>query len=230
MNNTLTEQQKFDEAVACVKHFAPKFRTSLKSESKFHRMVGKLLASLGNKGYMDAFWTTIGSWCARPSVCDDGAIEDEWRVVFHEGRHAADSAKLGFVPFTFIYLFPQVLALLALALPIIALLGGPICLLWGFLALVALLPIPALGRAYMEYRAYVVTMVTAYWTQKIEDEDEYIAGIVKYFTGPYYYYMMPFGGLVTKAFKKKLQELKTGTFELDPYLALVRTKCFQWKK
>lgn len=223
----MTAQEKFDQIVEDVKQVVPNFRTTLKSQSKFHAFLGWILARLGNPNYMTGYWTTIGSVCARPTVCDTGALEDEWKVIAHELQHARDCNKIGFLPFAFLYLFPQIIGILALLLvPFIFIYHIS---LYYLLFLVCLAPLPALGRAYIEYRAYVVTLATCFWTKSLpENEELCIDWITSSFIGPGYYFMFPFKGMVKNIFTAKLNELKTGTFVLDSYLAFVRTKCFQY--
>jgi hypothetical protein len=230
----MTPQEKFDDVISHVKYFAPDFKTILKSQSRMHKVIGWLLSKFGNTGYMTKFWTTIGQTVACPSGCDTGATLDEWMVMFHEGKHASDSTKIGSIPFGCIYLFPQIIGFLgiayALALIPLLLLGAPLSLLWGLLALLCLAPLPAPGRALLELRGYTVTLAIDFWSNSIQDEDEYINWLVTQFTGPNYYYMFPFKTFVKGYFKSKLEELKTGTLKLDAYLAVCRTKAYQYKE
>jgi hypothetical protein len=109
------------------------------------------------------------------------------------------------------------------------LLGAPFACLWGLLALACLAPIPALGRAIIEARAFTVSMAVDFWHDGIKDEVAYIDWITEHFINSDYYYMFPFRGLVNKYFANRLQELKTGTLRLDPYLAVCRAKSFLFK-
>ena len=228
----MTAQEKFDQTVKDIRYFAPNFNVTLKKDSRFHAFVGKLFSKLGFSDYMLDVWTTIGQTCARPTICNNGATAREWEVAFHEAQHARDAASISSLLFGIIYLSPQIIGFLAvlygLALPVMLYLGAPLACLWGLFGLLALLPLPALGRAYLEYRAYVVSLAIAFWTGNIYPG--YIDWIVGHFTSVEYYYMFPFKGLVTAIFNKKLEELKTGTFALDSYLALIRTKCYQYKQ
>jgi hypothetical protein len=231
----LSAQKKYEEAMNTIKYFAPKFRTSLKSSSKLHTWIGKLFNKLGNPTYLTSYWTTIGPWCARPSVCNQGALPNEWQILFHEGQHAKDSDSLGVGLFSCLYLFPQILGIVSIVyactIPLLFMLGGPSWLCWGLVGLVALGPLPAIGRAILEYRGYVVTMAIDYWMGQIPDDQEarYLETLCGQFTGPNYYFMFPFKSIVKWAFKGKLQELKTNTFPLNAYLAIIKSKCFQWQ-
>jgi hypothetical protein len=223
----MTAQEKFDQIVKDAKFFAPKFRTSYKSDSKFHTFIGKFLAKLGNKDYMSFYWTTIGQWCARPTICKNVALESEWKILAHEIQHAKDCHSLGFPLFAFIYLFPQILALFAILIPLLVLFGASTSLLWCLLGLLFILPFPALGRAYIEYRGYVVSLACEYWSGSLDPL--FIDSVVKSFTNSNYYFMFPFKGTITWLFESKLKELQNGTFALDAYLALIKTRCFQYK-
>jgi hypothetical protein len=224
----VTPQEKFDSVLSSVSAYAPSFKTILKSDSKFHRAVGWLFSLLGNKAYMSDFWTTIGQTVARPTICGKEPLPEEWKILCHEGRHAADAAEYGTLPFFLFYLFPQVLGILGilygLALVPMLLLGAPLACLWGLLALACLAPLPALGRAILEFRGYTVTMAVDFWNSKISDEVAYIDWIAENFVGGSYYYMFPFKGYVNKYFVNKLGQLKDGSLRLDGYLAMCRTK------
>lgn len=78
-----------------------------------------------------------------------------------------------------LYLFPQILAIGALLAPL-----NP----WLLLCLVFLLPIPAPFRALIEVRAY----------RRSIELGEDLEQVMKNFTGPTYYYMMPFPRLMNR--------------------------------
>jgi hypothetical protein len=229
----MTDQEKFEDSIKQVKSFAPNFNTILKKDSKLHQLIGKIFAIFGNPDYMTYFWTTISSTVARPSICNDGPIPNEWQIIFHEGRHASDANKISSTVFDLIYLFPLWIGLLGLLyscmLVPVLLLGGPLSLLWGLLLLLGLLPLPAIGRTILEIRGYLVTLCVEFWSGNLGDEETAISWIVMQFTGPSYYYMFPFTGFLTRYFQKKLRALKDGSIELDNYLRVCKTKCFQHK-
>lgn len=229
----MNETEKFQDIVQHVRYFAPKFNTVLKTESKFHRIIGWFFNKLGNPNYATSYWTTIGQTVGRPNVCNTGEFVDEWQVIAHEGRHAADAQKLGVILFTLIYLFPLWIGVLGclygLALIPVLFLGAPASLLWGLLLLLGLLPVPALGRTILEIRGYMVSLAVRFWSGKITDKETTINWTVSQFTGFNYYFMFPFKGLLTRYFNKKYEQLQTGTLKLDPYLALCKTKSFQYK-
>jgi len=229
----MTNQEKFDETVRIAKQFAPNYSTTLKSQSRLHRAVGWLLSKLGNPSYMDSFWTTLGSWTARPTSCDQGAVYNEWQVILHEVQHAKDAKAIGSVTFGLIYLFPQIIGILGvlfgLSLCIAIPLGAPLWLLWGLFSLVFLAPIPAIGRAILESRGYLVSMAVAFWSGDIDDEESYLAYMDDMFNGPSYYYMLPFKKISRWYFAGKLKELKTNTLTLDAYLMTCKTLCSKFR-
>jgi hypothetical protein len=128
---------------------------------------------------------------------------------------------------------PQLIGLatllwIPLALTVIAL-GGPLAVLWGLVALGFLAPLPALGRAWFEARGYTVSLAVAFWSGSICDENAYIESLVGIFSGPGYYFMLPFKNLVRSYFEAKLICLKANTLDLDPYLVACKTLAVESK-
>ena len=223
----MNAQEKFDAAVALAKQFVPNYSTTMKRKSRLHRAVGWLLSKLGNPGYMTDFWTTLGSWTARPTMCESGATDTEWQVVLHEGQHANDSKAIGSVVFGFLYLFPQIIGILGvlfgLVLAVAVPLGASPWLLLSLASLITLLPLPALGRAYLEMRGYTVSLAVSFWNGDLGDEESFLEWLDEMFNGPSYYYMLPFKNVSRWYFSNKLQELKTNTITLDSYLMACKT-------
>jgi hypothetical protein len=227
----MTYKDKYNKSVDLVKQYCPNLTVSLKKDSKLHRAIGWILGKVGNKAYMTDYITTIGQGVAVPG--DDPAMPGVWQVILHEGRHAADSQKLGNWLFGAIYLMPQLIGILGIlyciaALTVIAL-GGPLTLLWGLVALAFVAPLPALGRALVEARGYTVSLAVSFWYGALTDGQNYINSLVEIFSGPGYYFMFPFKGLVRKYFQKKLQALQANTLDLDPYLAACKTLAIEFR-
>lgn len=229
----MNAQKKFDEAVRLVSLYVPNYKVTFKSQSRLHRAVGWLLSKLGNTQYLSSFWTTIGNWTARPSICEKGATETEWQVILHEGQHAKDSKAIGFLTFCFLYLFPQIVGILGVLFGIGCLVAIPLgaspWLLLGLLSLLFLLPLPALGRAILEARGYTVTLAVAFWSGDVGNGEAFLKAFEDNFVGGAYYYMLPIRRIVRWYFRGKLQELKTNTMALDSYLAACKTLCFTLK-
>jgi hypothetical protein len=133
-----------------------------KSESKLQRLIGALL--FFNPSYMTGFITTIGrgiwvpdSWAGRPRTWSDTT------TLVHELAHVHQYERIPWPLFYLAYLFPQVLAPLAL----MAFLAIPFSNLWllNLLWLVCAAPIPAPFRAMYEAEAYVVSYLMRFWAR-----------------------------------------------------------------
>jgi len=152
--------QKFLEEVTWKVN--PDFKIRNKGEpDAFYRIVSRIV-SLFNKDMDTGYITVINGTCWFPAAyfsldgkeftCDaTHAIE----ILAHETLHEYDRKRLGTLPFTVAYLFPQILAALSL-LSILSLWNSSwlLCLLF----LLFLAPIPAPGRAWLEVRGYKVNM------------------------------------------------------------------------
>jgi hypothetical protein len=143
------------------------------------RILGKVL--FFNKDFMTRYITVIGNTVYVPSkqwVKDKpyAALE----VFCHEWVHMKDNRDLGPL-FKFLYLTPQIFALLSL----FSLWSGN---LWWLLCLLYLLPMPSLARSELEMRGYAVSMAVRWWV--LEEEPDY-ERISKYFTSSAYYWMYP---------------------------------------
>ena len=82
----------------------------VKEESKLMKIIAKIL--FFNPKFMTDYITTIGStvYFPREDISNDVTV---WEVLPHEMIHADDSRRLGPL-FGFLYLFPQILAILSL--------------------------------------------------------------------------------------------------------------------
>lgn len=158
--------------------------------------------------------TVLGSECWVPTkwfteMSDMQMME----IIAHETLHQRDHAKFGSIPFTLLYALPQILAVFA-AVSILAVWFG---LGWlGFLAfLLLLLPLPAIGRMWLEIRAYRMNMLFIHFVHNYDSE--YMAGFAKHFssqfTGAGYYFMWPFEGHVINML------LDTAAWKNDPLFA-----------
>lgn len=142
---SLTEKAK--------KHF-PDLKVKYKNESYFMKFIGKLL--FFNKAFMENYTTTIGSTIYFPSkeFVDKNPIEAK-AIFLHELVHVYDAKKINKYLFGFLYLFPQILFLLAIPMMFFN--------MWFALPfLLFLLPLPAYFRMIFEKRAYKVSLYSAY--------------------------------------------------------------------
>ncbi len=186
-----------------------------KTDSSFMKLLN-LFVGRFNKRFMSNFTTTIGNTIYFPSedwlfgrdfvTKDNGTpftvVEQErlgaeraWKVVAHEIVHYDDGEKIGQIPYSTWYLFPQIpLFVIGLVLGFVL---GP----WLFLtALSGLIPFPAPGRKYYEMRGYAVSMAVLMWSENraLAEPPDYI---VKSFTTGNYYWMWPFKAKVEAELK-----------------------------
>ena len=129
---------------------------------------------------------------------EDGAII----VLAHETVHEYDRKRFGTIPFSILYLFPQVLALLAV-LAIFAIWNPWWLLCLFFLGFAA--PIPSIGRMYLELRGYRVNMMCErLLTGDAKSYAKFISTSI--FSGPDYYFMWPFQSSVEKKLLDQTKE------------------------
>jgi len=134
-----------------------------------------------NKGFFTKFTTVIGNSIYFTSEED---YKNKYArpvsllvTLLHERHHIMQRKKVGLLIHTFIYLFPQVLALLSL---------GAFWNPWWLLCLIFLAPFPSPGRAWMEQEAYRISEAVMYWAGGWTPNTYLLA---KNFTGSNYYYM-----------------------------------------
>ena len=197
----------------------------LKSRSRLHRLIGWVLARLGNPAYMEHVWTTVGHTVWRPRAVEAGPVFSEAEVLLHEGVHVLQARRLTAPGVAALYLLPQLLALPALAL---ALLVSP----WWLLGLLCLAPLPALGRAWLEWEAYKVSVAVDAWLgpPPAWAHKAWIEGYVRKFTGPMYWFMWPFQRHLEKHFSAYANDLIQGNIQLTPYLVGCRALVQKWRR
>ncbi len=214
----------FDE----LKIHEPKLKLAYKDESLLMKIIGKIL--FFNPNFMTAYITTLRNTIYFPSriqvEMDDLSA---MLVICHEFQHVRDSKKLTYPIYSFIYLFPQILFLLALlAIPLAFILPWYYAII-PLAALLFLLPIPAYGRMKIELRGYSMSLFALSEFLKGTGKDRaYITGILseranmydKYqFKGPSYYFMWPFG--VRKELGKVIEQIRTsGDISDETYRAV----------
>jgi hypothetical protein len=191
---------RFDAAVGLVRKAVPKFRVRVKQESRLMRALGWLLARAGNPEFMTDYWTTVGFTTYRPAGADPCDVV----ALFHEARHAADAWVLSRPLFFFLYLLPLPLFPLLLAAGIV--LGS-----WWLAAASAafLLPLPAPFRAWLEFRAYRVTL----WGRSAQYGEDALSDAelerhVSLFSTGAYYWMLPVRPVVRWAFRRLRDEIR----------------------
>ena len=148
-----------------------------KNQSLWMKFLSKLL--FFTPDFMDRFITAIYPKVYIPSL-------QKWEannyysteILCHEYVHLSDRKRYGLL-FNFLYLTPQLLAIVALLYPL-----SP----WFLLFLVCLLPLPSPGRAWAELRGYRMSMAVRYWLTGDKIDIDFI---VQQFTGRNYYWMLP---------------------------------------
>jgi hypothetical protein len=179
----------------------PKFVIKNKAHPTGLYKLVAMIIGLFNKKLATNYITVINGECWYPADnfneagdefigYEDGAIV----VLAHETVHEYDRKRFGTIPFSLMYIFPQILALFAV-FSIFAI-WNPwwlLCLLFvGFVA-----PIPSIGRMYLELRGYRVNMMYDRMVGcDIQSSASYYAE--SYFCSPDYYYMWPFKNYMTK--------------------------------
>lgn len=208
----------FQDLVTAAQKYFPDLQVKYKDQSTFMKAMGKVL--FFNPSFMTHYTTTIGSIVYFPNESVVQSRPSSAAIVLlHELVHIHDSKKWSRFLFSFLYLTPQVLILLAL----------PLFLLSWKLALPLLLlfasPIPSYFRMYFEKRAYLTSL---YSLNKLgqrlnfppllaSQEDVFI----KQFKNSSYYFMWPFSNL-KQEFDSAVAKIQAGQrpFE-DPVFDII---------
>lgn len=174
----------------------PKFEIKNKARpSGLYRLASAVVGIFNRKMDTD-YITVINGQCWFPGSYFDengdlSSSVDEMQVIqilAHETVHEYDRMRLGTLPFTFLYLFPQVLAVLGF-FSLLAFWDA--AWLWCLLFFVFLAPMPAPGRSWLEVRGYKMDMTLLSedgWDPAPSAEEIFEDS----FAGASYYFMMPF--------------------------------------
>lgn len=186
------------------KEFFPNLEIKYKDESLFMKILSKLM--FYNNKFMTDYTTTIGSTVYYPSkeYLKISPISSAV-VLLHELVHMYDSNKSNKFIFGFLYLFPQILALLFFPMLFIS---------WkiAIFFLLFLLPIPAYFRMKYEKRAYLTSLYVIHvlsikknFAVMLEKQkDNYL----QYFKNSDYYFMWIFG--LKNEFEDSLNKINNG--------------------
>ena len=182
----------FLNLVTAAQKYFPDLKIKYKDKSWFMKLIGTLL--FFNKSFMTGYTTTIGSTIYFPS---EAAVKTRpvsaAAVLLHELIHVNDAKKLTAPLFGFLYLTPQIFALLCIPLFLISWkLALPLMILF-------MLPIPSYFRMKFEKKAYLVSLY-AIWSLSVRLNFKPILatqqeGYLKHFKDSSYYFMWPFGNL-----------------------------------
>lgn len=195
------QYQFVQEVERRIKLEIPKFEIIEKEKSWLMKALSILLFFC--KNFMTQYITTIYPKIYFPK--DQTVINTKntpWEIFFyldilcHEFQHLKDRKKY-WIFFNLIYLFPQILVVGVL----LAMFLSP----WFLLFLLCLAPIPAIGRAWIEFRGYSVSLGVFYW---LSGDVVDIDFILNKFTGPDYYWMWPFRNQLKKRFETVINQLK----------------------
>lgn len=152
-----TDAVIFERLTQMVAAELPEFRNRWKPQVWWNLLVAAVIWPF-NARYLTSYITTNYPYVDWPDAAY-ASQEGNWKVLAHEYVHLYDRQRLG-VWFSAAYLFPQMLAPLAL----LSFLG--FVNLWFLLNLVwlcALVPWPAPGREWAELRGYTMSMAVNYW-------------------------------------------------------------------
>lgn len=143
---------KYDKVHQILCEEVPGLKVVEKSSSRFMRFLSWLPPMVFfRKKFLNDYFTTIGPVIYWPGLEGGFQTLDEAAILAHEGQHAWDGRRLTWGLYGIGYLFPQVLAVLAL----LAVLSIWLSSWWlvSLVALGALGPWPAPWRAHFEARA-----------------------------------------------------------------------------
>lgn len=163
----------------------PKLKIAYKDKSSFMKLLGKIM--FFNPGFMTTYTTTIGNTVYFPNE-DATTRQSAIILLMHELVHVAD-AERSHILFSILYLFPQILCLLAI--PILFLFGWKL----AFIPLLFLLPIPSYFRMQDEKKGYTISLYTM---NKLGlDPNDRIAFYTSQFKLSTYYFTWPFSSINT---------------------------------
>jgi hypothetical protein len=197
----------------------PDFEVRFKAESRLMHFLN-FFVQIFNRKFMSDYTTVIGPVVYFPSRERFLREQDMYAsVLAHELVHMLDMQRLGTVRFTVMYMFPQILAPLAL------LAIGAFWEPWFLLALLFLLfiaPIPAPWRRDLELRGYVMSLAVQYWKTRMITSHT-IDWAASQFIGPSYYFMWPFRSHTVQELKLAAVDIRTGhILRTDPLFVEVR--------
>ena len=183
---------KVNALIEIIKKDFPDFEVIDKKQSTLMLILSRVL--FFNKKFMTHYTTTVGN---KVYVPDLSFLDDEnnaFTVLAHEYVHMCDNKRLGPL-FKLLYLSPQIFALLSI------LAFWNITWLW---CLLFLLPLPSIGRTWLEYRGYSMSMACYYFMYRVKPETNWY---LDYFSTSLYYWMCPFRSYLADELNKSLDDI-----------------------
>ena len=197
----------FQDLITAAQHYFPSVQVKYKNQSSFMKILGTLL--FFTPDFMNTYTTTIGSNIYFPTDTFVRLRPVSSAVVFlHELVHVYDEKRLTKPFFGFLYLFPQILAVLCL--PLFFLISWKIIVP---LIVIFMLPLPAVFRMYFEKRAYIASLYVLNGLGKKLNFNPTLDSQATFFEaqfkGSYYYFMWTFGNIKSD-FDQALVKIKAG--------------------
>lgn len=196
-------ESRFHKLVFYIKKQIPKFRLRSKKDSTLMQLLA--VALFFNKDFLDRYVTTMYPEVYVPDLPWDRPIESRISILAHEYIHLKDRKRMGWL-FNILYLSPQIFSLLAI---------GAVWNIWWLLALLFLLPLPSPGRAWLEFRAYKVS-IALHW--QLTGRRINLFWLQSQFTKSNYYWMWPFKKMIERHILRAAENVESGNF-LSPEIS-----------
>ncbi len=190
-------EEKLNKLIRFIKGQIPGFELCSKKDSLLMRILSVVL--FFNKTFMTRYVTTLYPKVYVPELPWNKPLTTQINILAHEYVHLKDRKRMGWF-FNVLYLSPQIFALLAL---------GAFWNSWWLLALLFLLPLPSPGRAWLEFRAYKVS-IALHW--HLTGQRINVFWLRKQFTCSSYYWMFPFKGFMERHILKVAENVESGNF------------------
>src|ERR1700679_1962574 len=183
----------FQDLTTAAQQYFPSLQVKYKDQNNFMKILGKIL--FFTPGFMTDYTTTIGDTSYFPSASWIASRPISSAVVLlHETVHMYDEKRLTKPLFGFLYMCPQILALICL--PLIFLVSWKIFLPLFF---ILALPIPAYFRMYFEKRAYLASLYVLQalgtrlkFNPTLKTQETFF---ISQFKNSAYYFMWPFSNI-----------------------------------
>ena len=194
---------RYHKLVFYIKKQIPDFRLRSKKDSTLMQLLAVVL--FFNKDFSDRYVTTLYPQVYVPDLPWDRSVESRISILAHEYVHLKDRKRMGWL-FNLLYLSPQIFSLFAL---------GAFWNTWWLLALLFLLPLPSPGRAWLELRAYKMS-IAVHWC--LTGRRTNLFWIQNQFIKSNYYWMFPFKKTLERHILEAAENAELGNF-LSPEIS-----------